>query len=153
MSNTVWRLLKPGSESLQSQEGRAFSSLSELVEAMKSEKTLPTWIVLSPEALIAHSSTEPIRYKEICFDPDRLEVEIFSEETRCTLSFKEGQLLKKLLSAAGTCVSRSELYTLLWGTVKVSARTLDSHVSRLRAKLEGAQIEILTVYGDGYLLR
>jgi DNA-binding response OmpR family regulator len=157
MLTTVWRLTKPGDSPVGLQEEsdstRTFDSMSDLVAAMQSTQTLPTWILLSPKISTLRSTPESLRYKELCFDIDRLTIEIPAEEKSCLLSFKEAQILKKLLSAAGSCVPRSELYTLLWGTLKVSSRTLDSHISRLRTKLEGSRIEIINVYGDGYLLR
>ena len=153
MSTKVWRLKKPG-EATANQEGeRTFESISDLVAAMQNAPILPTWILLSPRATLTLPKIDPWQYKELRFDPDRLEIEIPAENRRCPLSFKEAQILKKLLAAPGHCVPRSELYHLLWGSLKVSSRTLDSHISRLRNKLEGSQIEILNVYGDGYLLR
>ena|SRR3989338_1852197 len=150
---TVWRLIQPGEASTLLPTERAFDSMAELVAAMQSAQILPTCILLSPAFLMTSMPITVLQYKELCFDPERLEVQIPAEEKSCLLSFKEAQILKKLLSVAGSCVPRTELYTLLWGSLKVSSRTLDSHVSRLRAKLEGSQVEILNVYGDGYVLK
>ncbi|MCX4761527.1 response regulator transcription factor [Streptomyces sp. NBC_01275] len=62
---------------------------------------------------------------------------------------KEFDLLYLLASCPATVVSRREIMTKIWESDRVaSSRTLDTHVSSLRAKLGGDWI--VTVRGVGY---
>lgn len=71
-----------------------------------------------------------------------------------TLTPKEFDLLIALMDHAGSVVPRSELLSAVWGySQDVSTRTVDLHVSELRAKLEAnpAQpVHIITVRKTGY---
>lgn len=70
------------------------------------------------------------------------------------LSPKEFDLLVALMDRAGAVVPRSDLLSAVWGYQQdVSTRTVDLHVSELRAKLEAnpAQpVHIITVRKTGY---
>ncbi len=72
------------------------------------------------------------------------------------LSSKEYGLLKMLIEAEGQPVSRDELLATVWGySPYVATRTVDNHVARLRAKIDGdAETPefILTVPKIGYRL-
>ncbi len=68
------------------------------------------------------------------------------------LSRKEFELLSMLVQAQGDCVTRESLMEAIWDTAWVGAsRTLDVHVSSLRAKL-GRPSLVQTVRGIGYRL-
>jgi two-component system alkaline phosphatase synthesis response regulator PhoP len=70
------------------------------------------------------------------------------------LTPKEYDLLLALMDRAGTVVPRSELLSAVWGYQHdVSTRTVDLHVSELRAKLEpepARPVHIITVRKAGY---
>jgi DNA-binding response OmpR family regulator len=70
------------------------------------------------------------------------------------LTPKEYDLLLALMDRAGTVVSRGELLSAVWGYQQdVSTRTVDIHVSELRAKLEpnpSRPVHIITVRKTGY---
>ena len=70
------------------------------------------------------------------------------------LTPKEFDLLVALMDRAGAVVPRGELLSAVWGySQEVSTRTVDIHVSELRAKLEAnpAQpVHIITVRKTGY---
>ncbi len=70
------------------------------------------------------------------------------------LTPKEFDLLVALMDRAGAVVPRGELLSLVWGYHQdVSTRTVDIHVSELRAKLEtnpGQPVHIITVRKTGY---
>lgn len=70
------------------------------------------------------------------------------------LTPKEYDLLIALMDHAGTVVPRSELLGSVWGYERdVSTRTVDLHVSELRAKLEpepARPVHIITVRKSGY---
>ena len=70
------------------------------------------------------------------------------------LTRKEVQLLRLLVSRAGEAVTRDELLNEVWGEeTYVTARTVDTHVFHLRAKLERDPRHprrLVTVHGVGY---
>jgi two-component system alkaline phosphatase synthesis response regulator PhoP len=70
------------------------------------------------------------------------------------LTPKEYDLLVALMDRVGSVVSRSELLAAVWGYQRdVSTRTVDLHVSELRAKLEpepARPVHIVTVRKAGY---
>jgi len=70
------------------------------------------------------------------------------------LTPKEFDLLIALMDRAGTVVSRADLLSVVWGYQQdVSTRTVDLHVSELRAKLEPnptQPVHIITVRKTGY---
>jgi two-component system alkaline phosphatase synthesis response regulator PhoP len=70
------------------------------------------------------------------------------------LTPKEFDLLVALMDQAGTVVPRGDLLSAVWGySQDVSTRTVDIHVSELRAKLEpnpAQPVHIITVRKTGY---
>ncbi len=72
------------------------------------------------------------------------------------LSLREYELAEKLASDPGRVFTRAELMRDVWGIrgTNVHTRTLDSHASRLRRKLEGAGAErvVINVWGVGFRL-
>jgi len=72
------------------------------------------------------------------------------------LTPKEFELLKVLIEAKGTVLSRGELLDRVWGYDYCGdTRTVDIHILRLRKKIEddvSNPVYILTVYGFGYKL-
>jgi len=76
--------------------------------------------------------------------------------TPVTLPLKEFELLEVLLRNAGRVLTRGQLIDRVWGADYVGdTKTLDVHVTRLRAKIEGdpkAPHLLLTVRGLGYKL-
>lgn len=66
------------------------------------------------------------------------------------LSHIEAKVLKVLLSAGETPITRDHLIMQAWEGTVVSRRTIDSHISRLRKKLKSTYLEIEGIYGSGY---
>ena len=70
------------------------------------------------------------------------------------LTPKEFDLLIALMDRAGTVVPRADLLSVVWGYQQdVSTRTVDLHISELRAKLEpnpAQPVHIITVRKTGY---
>lgn len=82
---------------------------------------------------------------------DRLSHQVFLQETLIYLSPKEYELLIYLMNNAGMVLSREQLLHGVWGyTHYGSLRTVDTHVNRLRDKLEDQSDLIQTVRGFGY---
>jgi two-component system, OmpR family, response regulator RegX3 len=74
--------------------------------------------------------------------------------TLLELSRKEFELLALLISKAGQVVTREEcIDTLWWGQDLADTRTLDTHVKRIRRKIEkdpAAPVHLVTVRGIGF---
>jgi two-component system response regulator RegX3 len=87
-------------------------------------------------------------------DVDRHIVTLDGQEVR--LPLKEFELLEMFLRNPGRVLTRGQLIDRVWGSDYVGdTKTLDVHVKRLRAKLEGNPAEptlLTTVRGLGYKL-
>jgi DNA-binding response OmpR family regulator len=71
---------------------------------------------------------------------------------RIDLTPLEFKLLAYFLERPGRVLSRNDLLENVWGdAVYVTDRTVDTHIKRLRSKLDTGLIE--TVRGVGYRLR
>lgn len=80
---------------------------------------------------------------------DRAARRAFVDDRELSLSPKEFDLLTRLLLDAGKLVTREQLLRDVWHTTWLgSSRTLDQHVSWLRAKIGDGLI--VTVRGKGY---
>ncbi len=66
---------------------------------------------------------------------------------------KEFDLLLCLAEHRGLVMSRDQLLNLVWGyDFPGGTRTVDAHISHLRAKLRGSEVQIETYRGIGYKL-
>lgn len=104
-----------------------------------------------------HSRHEPVvEVGEISIDPGRRRVMVGDRYIR--LSKKEFTLLRVLASDPTMVFSKDELLREVWGVSEVSAdgsrtRTLDSHASRLRGKLDPEHKRyVVNCWGVGYRL-
>jgi DNA-binding response OmpR family regulator len=81
---------------------------------------------------------------------------VLKEGEAVDLTPKEFDILSVLLRRSGEVVSRDEFLDLVWGTdIHVTHRTVDTHVSSLRRKLEAdanKPAHIIGVRGIGYRL-
>ena len=72
---------------------------------------------------------------------------------RITLTYKEFELLKLLLSAPGNAFTRDVIMERIWGYhYELSSRTLDMHVKTLRQKLGAKSGMIQTIRNVGFKL-
>ena len=77
-----------------------------------------------------------------------------SGERKLVLTATEFRLLEDLLRHAGTVRPREQLLNNVWGySFDGYARTVDTHVRRLRSKLGEAAAALETVRGVGYRIR
>jgi two-component system phosphate regulon response regulator PhoB len=81
---------------------------------------------------------------------DEAEHRVFVEDAEVELTALELRLLTTLLSRRGRVQSRDVLLDDVWGSADVTARTVDTHVKRLRSKLGSAGEYIETLRGVGY---
>lgn len=73
------------------------------------------------------------------------------KDSNVKLTVKEFDLLYKLLTSPNQIYTREQLLNEIWGYDNESyIRTVDTHVKRLREKLQVEEFEILTVRGLGY---
>jgi DNA-binding response OmpR family regulator len=86
----------------------------------------------------------------------RLDALVFERQgERIPLTPTEADILRALCRRPGDPVRRDELLRSVWGVADLMTRTLDTHITRLRRKLEpdpAAPRHILTVHGVGYRL-
>jgi len=99
-----------------------------------------------------HPRSGPIRVGEIVVDPVRHRVVVGGQEVR--LSQKEFSLLHVLATDPHRVFSKRELLARVWGQRSpTKTRTLDSHASRLRRKLDPERARfIVNCWGVGYRL-
>jgi len=94
-----------------------------------------------------------LRYRDVQLDCERHQCTVLPGDEPVSLPLKEAQLLKLFLERPGVCLSRAEIQGAIWEDVTVTPRTIDSHVSRLRKRLQDAEAQIESVYGGGYVLK
>ncbi len=93
-----------------------------------------------------------LRWRSLEVDPVRHRV--FEGGLELTLRPMEFKLLAQLMEHPGQVFSRDRLLDEVWGlSSDVNARTVDTHVRRLRARLGSSGDAIETVHGFGYRLR
>ncbi len=90
--------------------------------------------------------------QDYIFDPHAHRISAQDVDMQIDLSPKEGRILRLLMTKAHTCVERREIEADVWSGCRVSKRTVDSHISRLRKKLEPIGFQICSRYGKGYRL-
>ena len=89
---------------------------------------------------------------DVVLDP--LEQRVWVADVEVTLARREFAMLNTLMENAGRVVSRSRLFDEVWeGEVDLRSNSIDVHVSRLRARLEGSSsVRVVTLRGVGYRL-
>jgi two-component system phosphate regulon response regulator PhoB len=114
----------------------------------------PRELVLRVRALLRRRS-EPARegsaleHRGLRLEPERHRC--FAEGAEVVLTAKEFELLRILMSRPGRVMTRDFLLEHVWGSdITVTARTIDTHLKRLREKLGRAGDLIETVRGVGY---
>ncbi len=85
-------------------------------------------------------------------------VELDTDSRRCTvggeavdLTRREFDLLVALVEGQGRVLRRFELLEAAWGTTDISEKTVDVHLTKLRAKL-GDAVQVTALRGVGYRL-
>ncbi len=100
-----------------------------------------------------HQETLGIIYvSEMVIDPGRHSVTL--GEQKVDLTAKEFELLLQLARNPGRVYTREQLLDLVWGYNHIGYQhTVNSHINRLRAKVErhpAKPVYVLTVWGVGY---
>ncbi|MCF8035689.1 MAG: response regulator transcription factor [Desulfobacteraceae bacterium] len=90
-----------------------------------------------------------LRHGEMTVEPENYKVHIGTEPIRLTVT--EFNLLLDLLQNKGRVLSRDQLLDRVWGyQFEGYARTVDTHIRRLRRKIAPYAEDIETVRGVGY---
>ncbi len=104
-----------------------------------------------------YQSIEPaqkiLSYADLTLNPNTREV--YRNMKKIKLRRKEFELLEYLLFNQGIVVSKSQMLEQIWGySIEIDSKTVDVHISTLRAKLDKdfKHKLIHTVYGAGYKL-
>jgi two-component system phosphate regulon response regulator PhoB len=117
----------------------------------------PRELVLRVQAILRRSqeTEEPsgmIRLGALIIDSERPSVEVDGVELNLTAT--EFKLLHHLASRAGKVQTREVLLEEVWGyAYQGYARTVDTHIRRLRKKLGSVSDHIETIRGIGYRFR
>ena len=117
----------------------------------------PRELVLRVKAILRRSQEAPsvkgpLRIAGLVIDPERHQVEVEDEPLELTAT--EFRLLQHLAVNAGRVQTRQMLLENVWGyTFDGYARTVDTHIRRLRKKLGPLGEKVETVRGVGYRFR
>ncbi len=111
-------------------------------------------------ALLRRSGALPAEQKTLDFSPYSIDTQsrvLSLNNEPITLTQKEYELIVFLLRNEGRVISRGHLLQVVWGTSpQINTRTVDTHVSRLRSKLnihaETTGWELTSIYQHGYRL-
>jgi len=98
-------------------------------------------------------NSDILRWKEIEINKSSQEVQIFVEgiASQVDLTALEFKLLSFFAKHAQAVISRDNILNEIWGEdVHVYARSVDTHVSKLRKKLGAVSGIIESVHGSGY---
>jgi DNA-binding response OmpR family regulator len=91
----------------------------------------------------------PYRGTHLFIDFEAISIRV--DDVAITLTRREFELLRFLIENRNRVISRDRLLERVWGfDLEIETRSVDVHVSRLRAKLGGAGKQIETVIGMGY---
>ena len=115
----------------------------------------PTVLMKRVSALLRRNSDEKHSSSQLALDGLIIHEsahEVYLNSTVVELTLKEYDILLKMLSHTGQVFTREQLLDSIWGYDFVGdIRTVDSHVARLRTKLDKwGNTHLKTVYGMGY---
>ena len=100
----------------------------------------------------AHDETEKLQFGHLCLDPDKRQVLV--GDSHVELTAKEFDLLWYFARNPERVYTRSQLLNNVWGYGHDGyEHTVNSHINRLRAKIEKNPAKpkfVLTVWGVGY---
>jgi DNA-binding winged helix-turn-helix (wHTH) protein len=93
-----------------------------------------------------------LRVGDIHLDFEAARVKTLFDEEWVHLTPKEALILKTFLTQPESCLSHEDICESVWRGVKISHKSLASHISKVRKYISGSQFQILSVYGGGYRL-
>ena len=88
---------------------------------------------------------------EIRLDSKRLYLEIDKNKREISLTKKEFEILNLLVQNPDRAFTRNQILEKVWGNaLQVTERTIDTHICKLRAKIQPHDIAIEQIHGVGY---
>jgi len=117
----------------------------------------PREVVARIKAVLRRTSEQPksdnqiVSYNGLTIDLKSYSVTLKGESVVCTP--KEIEILHMLASNPGQVFTREQLLSRVWGyDFAGETRTVDTHIKRIRAKLDSTNLgwSIKTIYGVGY---
>jgi DNA-binding winged helix-turn-helix (wHTH) protein len=107
------------------------------------------------QRLLHSEKTEQTRFTvmhDLCLDFEGNRLRVLPEGQWLHLTLKEAQILRHLIRFQNRFLSHEDLCNEIWKDVKVSPKSVSSHMSRLRRNLLASQLTIESIYGGGYRL-
>jgi DNA-binding response OmpR family regulator len=132
--------------------GFEFGADDYVVKPFVLEELLARIRVVLRRAKAERPPTDAVRFGDVVVDLDRSVV--VRGGARVPFTQKEFELLRFLIGHPGRAFTRDELLRTVWGFREAPlSRTVDTHIARLRQKLEADPHDprhIQTMYGTGY---
>ena len=94
-----------------------------------------------------------LTFQDLAIDLEKMSVEIILENGSrylIDLTPYEFKILKLLVSRPDQVFTRDHIIERVWGGKHLTTRTVDTHVSHLRAKIALSKVQVETVLGSGY---
>ncbi|RYZ60290.1 MAG: winged helix family transcriptional regulator [Proteobacteria bacterium] len=107
------------------------------------------------QRLLHNEKPEKTRFtvmNDLCLDFEGNRLRVLPEGEWMHLTLKEAQILRHLIRFQNRFLSHEDLCNEIWKDVKVSPKSVSSHMSRLRRNLLASQLTIESIYGGGYRL-
>lgn len=79
-------------------------------------------------------------------------MQVFIGKKQLEFSVLEFNLLRFFVTYKNSVISRERVLESVWEKIRVSDRTVDTHIVSLRRKISGSNCSLQTVYGAGYKL-
>ena len=159
-----WEVLRPSASHSQvpvimltarSEERDELQGFSLGVDEYISKPFSPKILVARVEAILRRTnvaSADSVNVGGICIDKAAHQVTIDGQEI--DLSFKEFELLTYFVENQGIALSREKILNNVWNYDYFGdARTIDTHVKKLRSKMGEKGEYIKTIWGMGYKSR
>lgn len=91
-------------------------------------------------------------YRDLELDILAQKVTARSTGEQVALTRKEALVLKAFFARPGSCIGREDLLRDVWDGVRVTDRSIDAQICRLRKLVADFGLSITSVYGQGYIL-
>jgi DNA-binding response OmpR family regulator len=107
----------------------------------------------SPASASGNASAGETRIGDIEFHPqgDRVTIDTSIGKAGVSLTKREYRLLLCLARAGGRILTREEIILQVWEhDSRITGRTVDTHICKLRKKIGNSRFTIHSVYGAGY---
>ncbi len=134
-------------------EGLHIANLGLPSDMVQTAKMIKSLIRPVKSGKVAHSRDDFLRFGDVEVNVATGRLRILAMGIDEPLTPKEIRILQVLSAAMNKGVARDELVEKVWAGMKVSASTVDSHMSRLRKKFEQSfDCQLETKYGSGWTL-